>query len=87
MSTSRADGLSVQMCTVRTIEAGEAEAALLLRGGLVPPNVPRARNLNAAFAARALATLGGFIGNPAEVSRCFGWFVPLVRSAVGGRAD
>ena len=68
-------------------EAGEEEAALLLRGGLVPPNVPRARNLNAAFAARALATLGGFIGNPAEVSRCFGLSPSCAQPLEDARTD
>ena len=44
-------------------ENQKEEAGLLLRGGLMQTDTAQARNLHASFAARALATLGGYFGD------------------------
>ena len=51
-------------------ESNGKEATLLLRGGLMQNDTAQARNLHASFAARALATLGGFFGDSSGHSVC-----------------
>ena len=51
-------------------ENRKEEAGLLLRGGLMQTDTAQARNLHASFAARALATLGGYFGDGSGHTVC-----------------